>query len=97
MESIQATFIQVNLICAYVRKFVEVSVLTLCMHLQVLANVALIITEETEEGEISRTVWQEIFILIDLICCGAILLPVVWLVSFFPHCSWIYEALFFLS
>ncbi|CAG0897077.1 unnamed protein product [Darwinula stevensoni] len=55
--------------------------------LQVLANVALIITEETEEGEIGRTVWQEIFILIDLICCGAILLPVVWSIRHLQEAS----------
>lgn len=46
--------------------------------LQVLANVAEIIMEESEEGETQHTTWREIFILVDLLCCGAILLPVVW-------------------
>jgi hypothetical protein len=44
----------------------------------VLANVAYIIVEESEEGMAGRNMWRELFILIDLVCCGAILLPVVW-------------------
>jgi hypothetical protein len=44
---------------------------------QVLANVAYIIIEESEEGEIRRNWWKEVFILVDLVCCGAILFPVV--------------------
>jgi hypothetical protein len=42
-----------------------------------LANVAYIIIEESEEGEIRRNWWKEVFILVDLVCCGAILFPVV--------------------
>jgi hypothetical protein len=45
--------------------------------LKVLANVAYIIIEESEEGEIRRNWWKEVFILVDLVCCGAILFPVV--------------------
>ena len=44
---------------------------------QVLANVAYIIIEESEEGEIRRNWCKEVFILVDLVCCGAILFPVV--------------------
>ena len=46
--------------------------------LQVLANVAYIITEESEAGQVAHMTWGEIFILVDLLCCGAILFPVVW-------------------
>jgi hypothetical protein len=46
--------------------------------LQVVANVALIISESTEEGYASYKKWYEITLLVDLLCCGAILLPVVW-------------------
>jgi hypothetical protein len=46
--------------------------------LQVLANIAEIITEESEEGAVYHNKWREIFILVDLLCCGAILFPVVW-------------------
>ena len=34
--------------------------------------------EESEEGNQSYMTWKEIFILVDLLCCGAILFPVVW-------------------
>ncbi len=46
--------------------------------LQVLANVAYIIIESTEEGSSEYYLWKEILFLVDLICCGAILFPVVW-------------------
>ncbi|XP_034937893.1 protein GPR107 isoform X2 [Chelonus insularis] len=46
--------------------------------LQVLANVAEIIIEESEEGDVEYKTWRDIFILVDLLCCGAILFPVVW-------------------
>ncbi|TNN22707.1 Protein GPR108 [Liparis tanakae] len=44
----------------------------------VLANVAFIIIESTEEGSSEYYLWKEILFLVDLICCGAILFPVVW-------------------
>lgn len=50
--------------------------------LQVLANVAYIIIESTEEGSSEYYVWKEILFLVDLICCGAILFPVVWSVRY---------------
>ncbi len=43
-----------------------------------MANVAYIIIEESEEGDARHVWWREIFILVDLLCCGAILFPVVW-------------------
>ncbi|XP_033330292.1 protein GPR107 isoform X2 [Megalopta genalis] len=46
--------------------------------LQVLANVVEIIIEESEEGDIEHKTWRDVFILVDLLCCGAILFPVVW-------------------
>lgn len=46
--------------------------------LQVVANVAEIIIAESEEGAAEHNAWRGIFILVDLICCGAILFPVVW-------------------
>lgn len=45
---------------------------------QVLANVAEIIIEESEEGDIEYKTWRDVFILVDLLCCGAIIFPVVW-------------------
>ncbi|KAI4499433.1 hypothetical protein M0802_005329 [Mischocyttarus mexicanus] len=46
--------------------------------LQVLANVAEIIIEEGEEGDIENKTWRDVFILVDLLCCGAISFPIVW-------------------
>ncbi|NXO13730.1 GP107 protein, partial [Oriolus oriolus] len=46
--------------------------------LQVLANAAYIIIESTEEGTTEYGLWKEILFLVDLLCCGAILFPVVW-------------------
>lgn len=46
--------------------------------LQVLANVAYIVIESREEGASDYMLWKEILFLVDLICCGAILFPVVW-------------------
>ena len=44
---------------------------------QVLANVAYIVIESREEGASDYGIWKEILFLVDLICCGAILFPVV--------------------
>lgn len=46
--------------------------------LQVLANVAYIVIESREEGASDYGIWKEILFLVDLICCGTILFPVVW-------------------
>lgn len=50
----------------------------LVIPLQILDNVALIIIEETAPGSQSWITWKEIFRLIDIICCGAILIPIIW-------------------
>lgn len=42
-----------------------------------------IIIAESEEGEKEHQTWRMIFMLVDLLCCGAILFPVVWLVSIY--------------
>ncbi|KAJ8977779.1 hypothetical protein NQ317_014684 [Molorchus minor] len=44
--------------------------------LQVLANVAEIILEESEEGAREYAAWKNFVILVDLLCCACILFPV---------------------
>ncbi len=43
-----------------------------------LANVAYIITDTSEEGESQYITWKAVFVLVDILCCGAILYPVIW-------------------
>ncbi|KAI8033363.1 protein GPR107 [Drosophila gunungcola] len=46
--------------------------------LQVLANVAQIITDESDQSDAEFRTWHNIFFFVDLLCCGAILFPIVW-------------------
>ncbi|NXF11332.1 GP107 protein, partial [Smithornis capensis] len=55
--------------------------------LQVLANVAYIIIQSTEEGTTEYGLWKEILFLVDLLCCGAILFPVVWSIRHLQEAS----------
>ncbi|XP_044731756.1 protein GPR107 [Chrysoperla carnea] len=55
--------------------------------LQVLANVADIIIAESEEGDMEHKTWLNIFVLVDLMCCGAILFPVVWSIRHLQEAS----------
>ncbi|XP_037030246.1 protein GPR107 [Bradysia coprophila] len=55
--------------------------------LQVLANIADIIIAESEEGDKEYTTWIYIFFLVDLLCCGAILFPVVWSIRHLQEAS----------
>ncbi|MEQ2305169.1 hypothetical protein AMECASPLE_034930, partial [Ameca splendens] len=62
----------------YILSDKEKKIFIIVIPLQVLANVAYIIIESTEEGSSEYYLWKEILFLVDLICCGAILFPVVW-------------------
>ncbi|KAK4872430.1 hypothetical protein RN001_014459 [Aquatica leii] len=55
--------------------------------LQVLANVAEIILEESEEGAREHRAWRDVFTLVDLLCCGCILFPVVWSIRHLQQAS----------
>lgn len=55
--------------------------------LQVINNIALIILEETEEGIAEYAFWYKIFYLVDLLCCGAIIFPVVWSIHHLQEAS----------
>lgn len=55
--------------------------------LQVLENVIKVIIEESEEGDVEHRTWLDVFMLIDLLCCGAILFPVVWSIRYLQEAS----------
>jgi G protein-coupled receptor 107 len=46
--------------------------------LQLIDNLAMIIIEETAPGSQGFFTWKDIFRLVDIICCGAILIPIIW-------------------
>lgn len=46
--------------------------------LQVLNNVAMIVLEETAPGSQGWLTWRDLLHLVDIICCCAILLPIIW-------------------
>eukprot|EP01087_Luapelamoeba_hula_P021240 TRINITY_DN738_c0_g1_i1.p1 TRINITY_DN738_c0_g1~~TRINITY_DN738_c0_g1_i1.p1 ORF type:complete len:448 (-),score=64.69 TRINITY_DN738_c0_g1_i1:84-1427(-) len=46
--------------------------------LQIISNVAMVIIEEAVPGSQGWFTWKEIFRLVDIICCGAILVPIIW-------------------
>uniref|UniRef100_A0A8C7K5N0 Heme-binding protein 1-like n=1 Tax=Oncorhynchus kisutch TaxID=8019 RepID=A0A8C7K5N0_ONCKI len=77
----------------YILSDKEKKIFMIVIPLQVLANVAYIIIESTEEGSSEYALWKEVLFLVDLICCGAILFPVIWSVflilsvSLFPSAA----------
>jgi len=46
--------------------------------LQVLNNIALVVTQEENQGSQSWATWRDVLHLFDIICCCAILFPIVW-------------------
>jgi hypothetical protein len=46
--------------------------------LQVLDNIAMIVLEESAPGSQGWLTWRDILHLVDIVCCCAILLPIVW-------------------
>lgn len=56
----------------------EKKVLMIVIPLQVLANVASVVIGETGPFIKDWITWQQVFLLVDIICCCAILFPIVW-------------------
>lgn len=46
--------------------------------LQVLANLVYAIIQESEEGDEQHNAWLDLFLLVDFMCCAAILFPILW-------------------
>lgn len=62
----------------YILSDKEKKIFMIVIPLQVLANVAYIIIESSAQGTSEYLFWGEILFLVDLVCCGAILFPVIW-------------------
>ncbi|XP_077380320.1 protein GPR108 [Festucalex cinctus] len=71
----------------YILSDKEKKIFMIVIPLQCLSNVAYIIIESTEEGSSEYPLWKEILFLVDLICCGAILFPVVWSIRHLQEAS----------
>ncbi|CAD5115185.1 DgyrCDS4180 [Dimorphilus gyrociliatus] len=56
----------------------EKKVFLIVIPLQILNNFAYIMLEETDKVDDSSRMWKQISIFVDLLCCMAILFPVVW-------------------
>lgn len=56
----------------------EKKVFLIVIPLQILDNVALIITEENMEGAFSWSAWNYFFKIVDVVCCFAVLIPIFW-------------------
>ena len=56
----------------------EKQVFLIVIPLQVLANIATIVINETEQGATRFALWNEIFTVVDLLCCAGVLFPVIW-------------------
>jgi len=55
--------------------------------LQLLDNIAMIILEESAPGSQGWITWKDIFRLVDIICCGAILIPIIWSIKHLREAS----------
>lgn len=59
-------------------QYKEKMVLTIVIPLQVVANIAPVIIDETSPFSPYSVTWKSLFLLVDVICCCAMLLPIVW-------------------
>jgi len=55
--------------------------------LQIIDNIAMVIIEETTPGTQGWFTWKDIFRLVDIICCGAILVPIIWSIKHLKEAS----------
>lgn len=66
---------------SYMKPFIadrERNILMIVIPLQVLANIAIVVLDENTPATKSWFTWRDIFHLLDIVCCCAILFPIVW-------------------
>lgn len=82
--------IHIDIISSFVKHILsdkDKKIFMIVIPLQVLANIAEIILDESEQGSLEHSTWRDIFILVDLLCCAAILFPVVWSIRHLQEAS----------
>eukprot|EP00195_Chlamydomonas_chlamydogama_P007284 CAMPEP_0202900684 /NCGR_PEP_ID=MMETSP1392-20130828/11979_1 /ASSEMBLY_ACC=CAM_ASM_000868 /TAXON_ID=225041 /ORGANISM="Chlamydomonas chlamydogama, Strain SAG 11-48b" /LENGTH=407 /DNA_ID=CAMNT_0049587125 /DNA_START=187 /DNA_END=1407 /DNA_ORIENTATION=+ len=75
---------------SYMKPFLgdkEKRILMIVVPLQVFANIAIIITEEESPAVKDWFTWRDVFHLVDIICCCAILFPIVWSIKHLREAS----------
>lgn len=65
----------------------EKRVILVVLSLQVLDNIAMVVLEETAPGSQGWLTWRDILHLVDILCCCAILFPIVWSIRHL-RCTW---------
>jgi len=74
----------------FIKPFLSVKdkkIFLIVIPLQLLDNIALIVIEETAPGSQGWITWKDIFRLVDIICCGAILIPIIWSIKHLREAS----------
>ena len=56
----------------------EKKVLMIVIPLQVIANVAQVVIDETGPYGVDSYTWKQVFLLVDIVCCCSVLFPIVW-------------------
>lgn len=56
----------------------EKKVLMIVIPLQFIANVAQVVIDETSPFDQEHNTWKQVFLLVDVVCCCAVLFPIVW-------------------
>jgi hypothetical protein len=56
----------------------EKKVLMIVIPLQVVANIAQVVIDETGPYGQDMVTWRQVFLLVDVVCCCAVLFPIVW-------------------
>ncbi|MEW5299527.1 MAG: hypothetical protein WDW36_002536 [Sanguina aurantia] len=75
---------------SYMKPFLgdrEKRILLVVVPLQVFANIAIVITEEESPAVKDWFTWRDVFHLVDIICCCAILFPIVWSIKHLREAS----------
>lgn len=59
----------------------EKQIIIVVLTLQVIDNIAMVILEETSPGTLVWLTWRDVLHLVDIMCCCAILFPIVWSIN----------------